>query len=148
MKRLLFLLLLFPGVVLAQATATPTATTTPTNTFTPNVNTTYRIKGSQAFYSVMTTLLPTAVPTAYNTPQVLNKLPLRDIKFVSTLDCPVVISLDGGGASNYIVPAAATAIVPTLDLDLGKDGLHHAGNINVRGNAACSTGTLSISSSY
>lgn len=132
MKRvLLFLALLQGGLALAVDTPTPTGT--------PDLNSVRRESTDQAFYKAMLTILPSAVPTAYTTPQFVNSQPMRAIDVVNNSDCDVVVSLDGGGADNFIVPQKSA-----LTIDVAKYKLHHARNVNIRGQAACSAGNVYI----
>lgn len=136
MKRLcgIVFLALLPAFALAVDTPTPTRT--------PSRNSPE--DAIRALFIPLVTTLATAVPTAYSTPQVINSKPVRIIGGRSTLDCEAVLSLDGGGADNYIVPPAATAFSPEINIPLKEAGLYHDKNINIRGNGACSAGKISI----
>lgn len=131
MRNLLFLLVLCPALSWGQA-ATPT----------PRQNS--NADAIRVLYQTMTTVLPTAVPTAFITPaHVVNTAKkFQKISVVNNSDCDVVISYDGTNAHD-IVPSKSAS-----DDDLAADGRYHQGSIFLRGQAACTAGNVYVTGRY
>jgi len=144
-KLVLFLSLLLYGLpAWAQDTPTPTSTAT----FTPPSVRTGTARGgidtTQVFFMPRAiAILPTQVPTAFSTPQVVNTQPLRQIEISNGLNCALGINYVGGDDTQEYVQAAER-----LSLNFGADGFHHSGNIKIRKQGACTTGMLYISAKY
>lgn len=141
MRKILFAILLcLPLWAVAQDTPTPT----PTKTNTPDP----RRSGDaiRVLYKEMTTVLPTAVPTAFITPaHVINSstgVKFQKISVINESDCAVVVSYDGITAID-IVPAKTA-----WEDNLARDKRYHQGAIYIRGQAACTAGNVYITGRY
>lgn len=134
MRKLIFLLLLFPSFSMAQ---------TPTPTNTPDMGRVHRQTTNQAFFVPEVTILPTAVPTAYGTPQLVNKLPLQEVTIIN--DCDVNAHCDpvGDGRDYWFIPPKSADTE-----QLGGYGLHHSGNVGCRGDATCNSGRITIEAKF
>ena len=133
MKRILgfIFLMLIPGMISAQ-TATPTIDP-------------YRSGDAiKVLYSTMTTVLPTAVPTAFITPaHVVNTAKkFQKISVVNNSDCDVVISYDGINDHDILPSKSASGD------DLAADSRYHQGSIYLRGQSACTAGNVYVTGRY
>lgn len=140
MRRILTIMFLslFPLIVYADDTPTPTNTATKT----PDPN--RAGDAIRVLHRTLTTVLPTAVPTAFITPaHVVNTAEKwQKIEVVNKSDCDVVVSYDGTNAADIIPSSTAWTD------DLAIDKRYYQGSIYIRGQAACSTGNVYISTRY
>jgi hypothetical protein len=132
MKKLMFVLVLLPALAWGQA-ATPT----------PAVQGKHGESTVQAYWKAQVVLVPTVVPTAFSTPQLLNSQPIKYLDVLNQSNCDVVVSLDGGTAENVTVPAGKPWSPPLAEM-----GMHHSGNVKIRANSACTSGNVSITGAY
>lgn len=100
----------------------------------------------RVLYKEMTTVLPTAVPTAFITPaHVVNSstgIKFQSIQYVNKSNCDVVISYDGA-TNHQIIPAQMSYVD-----DLAADKRYFQGSVYVRAQGACTSGNLYISGRY
>lgn len=141
---LFIVLMLIPLVAWSQA-ATPTPTATATPTFTPPSLTGHGQVTAQLKKLPVVSLLPTAMPTAYSTPQVLNpqRQEIKIMDGVNDLDCEVGIDFDGDAVDDDWIPAKS-AWSPSLP----EAKLHHNGTIGFHGTEACTSGKFRFSAKY